>query len=91
MEYRFPAGPHFKTYAHKTSDQHAEANHRVDDAALAEQLRDAAVRVFNAFGGVGYARLDFRVDANGTLELPRASKLDLARQLVAEIARRLPA
>lgn len=30
------------------------------------------------------------VDANGTLELPRASKLDLARQLVAEIARRLP-
>ena len=31
------------------------------------------------------------VDANGTLELPRASKLDLARQLVAEIARRLPA
>jgi len=67
VEYRFPAGPHFKTYAHKTSDQHAEANHRVDDAALAEQLRDAAVRVFNAFGGVGYARLDFRVDAAGTL------------------------
>ena len=30
------------------------------------------------------------VDENGTLELPRASKLVLARQLVAEIARRLP-
>ncbi len=30
------------------------------------------------------------VDENGTLELPRASKLALARQLVAEIARRLP-
>ncbi len=29
------------------------------------------------------------VDAHGTLELPRASKLVLARQLVAEIARRL--
>lgn len=67
VEYRFPAGPHFKTYAHKTSDQHAEANHRVDDAELAEQLRVAAVRIFNAFGGVGYARLDFRVDAPGTL------------------------
>lgn len=66
VEYRFPAGPRFKTYAHKTSDQHAEANRRVDDAALAEQLRDAAVRVFSAFGGVGYARLDFRVDAAGT-------------------------
>lgn len=30
------------------------------------------------------------VDPEGTLELPRASKLVLARQLVAEIARRLP-
>lgn len=29
------------------------------------------------------------VDAQGTTELPRASKIDLARQLVAEIARRL--
>jgi phosphopantothenoylcysteine decarboxylase/phosphopantothenate--cysteine ligase len=29
------------------------------------------------------------VDAHGTLELPRASKLVLARQLIAEIARRL--
>jgi len=28
------------------------------------------------------------VDAQGVLELPRASKLALARQLVAEIARR---
>ena len=31
------------------------------------------------------------VDANGHVELPRASKLDLARQLVAEIAKRLSA
>ena len=31
------------------------------------------------------------VDANGVRELPRASKLALARQLVAEIAARLPA
>jgi phosphopantothenoylcysteine decarboxylase/phosphopantothenate--cysteine ligase len=30
------------------------------------------------------------VDAEGTTDLPRASKLQLARQLVAEIARRLP-
>ena len=31
------------------------------------------------------------VDAHGHVELPRASKLDLARQLVAEIAKRLSA
>lgn len=67
VEYRFPAGPRFKTYAHKTSDQHAEANHPVADPDLTEQLRDSAVRIFNAFGGVGYARLDFRVDALGQL------------------------
>jgi phosphopantothenoylcysteine decarboxylase/phosphopantothenate--cysteine ligase len=30
------------------------------------------------------------VDAAGVVELPRASKLELARKLVAEIARRLP-
>ena len=30
------------------------------------------------------------VDEQGSTELPRASKLSLARQLVAEIARRLP-
>ena len=30
------------------------------------------------------------VDEQGSTELPRASKLALARQLVAEIARRLP-
>ncbi len=30
------------------------------------------------------------VDANGSTELPRASKRHLAQQLIAEIARRLP-
>jgi phosphopantothenoylcysteine decarboxylase / phosphopantothenate---cysteine ligase len=29
------------------------------------------------------------VDANGTKELPRASKIELARELVIEIAKRL--
>jgi phosphopantothenoylcysteine decarboxylase/phosphopantothenate--cysteine ligase len=31
------------------------------------------------------------VDAQGVQELPRAPKLELARKLVGEIARRLPA
>jgi phosphopantothenoylcysteine decarboxylase/phosphopantothenate--cysteine ligase len=30
------------------------------------------------------------VDADGATELPRASKLELARQLIAEIDRRMP-
>jgi phosphopantothenoylcysteine decarboxylase/phosphopantothenate--cysteine ligase len=31
------------------------------------------------------------VDAAGVVELPRASKIECARRLIAEIARRLPA
>lgn len=65
VEYRFPPGPRFKTYAHKTSALHPGANVPVEDAALAGRLRDAAVRIFHAFGGVGYARLDFREGADG--------------------------
>ena len=65
VEYIFPEGPHFKTYAMKTSALHPEANIPVRDPALADRLKDAAVRVFRAFGGVGYARLDFRVDDQG--------------------------
>lgn len=67
VEYRFPPGPPFKTYAHKTSELHPGANVAVEDAALAGRLREAAVAIFRAFGGVGYARLDFRQGQDGEL------------------------
>jgi D-alanine-D-alanine ligase len=67
VEFEFPAGPRFKTYALKTSDLHPRANVPVRDAVLSERLRDAASRVFKAFNGIGYARMDFRVDASGEL------------------------
>ncbi len=67
VEFEFPEGPKFKTYALKTSDLHPRANVPVRDPALATHLRDAATRVFKAFDGVGYARMDFRLDAAGTL------------------------
>lgn len=67
VEYIFPAGMHFKTYALKTSDLHPDANVPVPDAALSARLRDAAVRVFETFGGVGYGRMDFRMDGDGNL------------------------
>lgn len=63
VEFEFPPGPRFKTYALKTSELHPRANIPVRDDALAAQLRDAAARVFKAFGGLGYARMDFRLDA----------------------------
>ena len=67
VEFVFPAGTAFKTYALKTSELHPEANIPVRDASLAARLREAALRVFGAFGAVGYARMDFRLDAHGTL------------------------
>lgn len=67
VEYNFPAGHSYKSYALKTSELHPEANVRVRDAALDERLRDAAARVFRGFDGTGYARMDFRLGADNRL------------------------
>ena len=65
VEFIFPSGVSFKTYALKTSELHPEANIPCDDPVLEAALRQASARIFDAFGGVGYARLDFRVDPLG--------------------------
>lgn len=62
VEYIFPEGNRFKTYALKTSELHPNANIPCNDPVLEEQLKDAAQNIFRSFGGVGYARLDFRVN-----------------------------
>ena len=67
VEYQFPEGTSYKTYALKTSDLHPNANVPVHDVALRAQLQEAAQRVFAAFAGVGYARMDFRLNAAGEL------------------------
>ena len=67
VEYVFPTAIKFKTYANKTSDLHPSANIPVLDEALAARTKDAAIRVFRGFEAVGYARMDFRVDAAGEL------------------------
>ncbi len=64
VEYQFPASDEFKTYALKTSELHTDENKPCEDEHLEKELRLAAERIFNTFDGVGYARLDFRVDAN---------------------------
>ncbi|MEO5984407.1 MAG: hypothetical protein ABIP80_02810, partial [Ferruginibacter sp.] len=63
VEYIFPKGRSFKTYALKTSELHPESNVRVNDPDLNERLKEASENVFKGFGGVGYARLDFRMNA----------------------------
>lgn len=65
IEYAFPEGHRFKSYALKTSELHPEANIPVRDDALRARLRADAEAVFRGFGGVGYARMDFRMGADG--------------------------
>lgn len=64
VEYQFIAGNEFKTYALKTSELHTDENKPCDDEQLEQELRLAAEKIFSTFGGVGYARLDFRVNEN---------------------------
>ena len=67
VEYIFPEGNRFKTYALKTSELHPNANIPCNDPLLEEKLKSAATQIFRSFGGVGYARLDFRVDDKGEI------------------------
>lgn len=67
IEYIFPDKYSFKTYSLKTSELHPNANIPCNDIALEEQLRSAAVKIFDGFIGKGYARLDFRVNEKGEL------------------------
>jgi D-alanine-D-alanine ligase-like ATP-grasp enzyme len=67
VEYIFPKGRTFKTYALKTSELHPECNIPCGNVRLERQLRSAAEKIFTAFCGVGYARLDFRVDEDGEI------------------------
>ncbi len=67
VEYIFSGKDRFKTYALKTSELHPNANIPVTDPHIERQLRSAADRIFRSFNGVGYARLDFRMDENHQL------------------------
>lgn len=67
VEYIFPEGFAFKTYALKTSELHPNANIPVTDAALAAKLKSIGEQVFLSFNGVGYARMDFRMNAQGDI------------------------
>ena len=67
IEYIFPEGFAFKTYALKTSELHPNANIGVEDKALAQQLQSIAEQVFLSFNGVGYARMDFRMNDKGEI------------------------
>jgi D-alanine-D-alanine ligase len=67
VEYLFPKGRTFKTYALKTSELHPDCNVPCGNARLEKQLRSAGEKIFTAFNGMGYARMDFRLGEDGEL------------------------
>ncbi|MBS1641741.1 MAG: ATP-grasp domain-containing protein [Bacteroidetes bacterium] len=67
VEFIFPEGNKFKTYALKTSELHTDANIPVKNELLSNQLKQAAQKIFTAFNGIGYARLDFRMNDKNEL------------------------
>ncbi len=67
VEYIFPDEIGFKTYAHKTSALHKDVNKPCNEPVIETALKDAAQKIFTAFVGAGYARLDFRVNKNGEI------------------------
>lgn len=67
LEYVFDNNAHYKTYAQKTRELHPSANVPCNEPLVEKKLIDAAYAIFTAFEGVGYARLDFRLDVSGNL------------------------
>jgi D-alanine-D-alanine ligase len=67
IEFLFPPGARFKTYDLKITQFHPECNVPCADAGLADRLKTAASEVFTGFSGTGYARMDFRLGADGTI------------------------
>ena len=67
VEYIFPEGREFKTYALKTSELHPDCNVPCNDPELENRLRLATAKIFKGFNGMGYARLDFRMNAKNEL------------------------
>jgi D-alanine--D-alanine ligase len=60
VQYLFPENYNYKTYSLKTSELHTKANVPVKEKDLNQALKTAAEKIFTAFNGSGYARLDFR-------------------------------
>ena len=67
VEFVFPGENRFKTYKLKTSELHGDANVPCGDEELSSKLKEAASKIFTAFNGAGYARLDFRVREDGAI------------------------
>jgi D-alanine-D-alanine ligase len=67
VEFIFPSGESFKHYDMKWVEYEQMSVAVVSDPKIQKTLREQTMRVFKELGGNGYARCDYRMDANGTI------------------------
>lgn len=69
VEFIFPEGETFKHYSMKWVEYEKMSVAPVTEARIEKTLREQTTRLFNAMNGNGYARCDYRMDANGTIHM----------------------
>ena len=67
FEFVFQDSDHFKTYKMKVTEHHTTNNIPVTDPALAQRLKEMAVKIFRGFEAESYARIDMRANAAGDI------------------------
>jgi len=67
VEFMFPAGESFKHYNMKWIEYEQMSVAPVNDARIEKVLREQTTRLFKSMNGNGYARCDYRMDADGTI------------------------
>jgi len=67
VEFIFPSGESFKHYDMKWVEYERMSVAVVDDLKIQKTLREQTMRVFKELGGSGYARCDYRMDADGVI------------------------
>lgn len=67
LEFVFGKGVRYKSYDLKVKKHSPANNVPCSDSVLDRRLREAARKIFVAYGGLGYARVDFRVTDEGRL------------------------
>jgi D-alanine-D-alanine ligase len=69
VEFIFPKGESFKHYDMKWVDYAKMSVEAVSDPKIEKTLREQTARVFKELGGNGYARCDYRMDADGVIHM----------------------
>ena len=69
VEFIFPQGESFKHYDMKWVEYEKMSVAPVNDKRIEKTLREQTARLFKAMDGNGYARCDYRMDADGTIHM----------------------